>query len=73
MEIFFSIMLIFFSLSEFERTETSISNRYIMKTNFAFYLKFKRVIATYSGILAWEIPWTETFGGLQFMGSQKVR
>ena len=23
--------------------------------------------------LAWEIPWTEEFGGLQFMGSQRVR
>ena len=24
-----------------------------------------------SRILAWEIPWTEEPGGLQFMGSQK--
>ena len=29
-------------------------------------------IATYSGILAWRIPWTEEPGGLQFMGSQRV-
>ena len=29
--------------------------------------------ATHSGILAWEIPWTEESGGLQFMGSQRVR
>ena len=28
--------------------------------------------ATYSGILAWRIPWTEEPGGLQFMGSQRV-
>ena len=27
--------------------------------------------ATHSGILAWEIPWTEEPGGLQSMGSQK--
>ena len=27
--------------------------------------------ATYSSILAWEIPWTEEPGGLQSMGSQK--
>ena len=27
---------------------------------------------TYSSILAWEIPWTEEPGGLQFMGSQRV-
>ena len=26
---------------------------------------------TYSSILAWEIPWTELFGGLQSMGSQE--
>ena len=29
-------------------------------------------MATYSGILAWEIPWTEEPGGLQPMGSQRV-
>ena len=28
--------------------------------------------ATHSGILAWEIPWTEEPGGLQYMGSQRV-
>ena len=28
-------------------------------------------MATHSSILAWEIPWTEEPGGLQFMGSQK--
>ena len=30
-------------------------------------------IATHSSILAWRIPWTEEPGGLQFMGSQRVR
>ena len=30
-------------------------------------------MATHSSILAWEIPWTEEPGGLQFMGFQKVR
>ena len=29
--------------------------------------------ATRSSILAWEIPWTEEPGGLQSMGSQRVR
>ena len=28
-------------------------------------------MATHSGILAWEIPWTEEPSGLQSMGSQK--
>ena len=30
-------------------------------------------IATHSSILAWKIPWTEEPGGLQSMGSNKVR
>ena len=30
-------------------------------------------MATHSSILAWEIPWTEEPGGLQFVGSQRVR
>ena len=29
--------------------------------------------ATHSSILAWEIPWTERPGGLQSMGSHRVR
>ena len=30
-------------------------------------------MATHSSILAWKIPWTEEPGGLQSMGSQRVR
>ena len=30
-------------------------------------------MATYSSILSWRIPWTEKPGGLQSMGSQRVR
>ena len=30
-------------------------------------------LATLSSILAWRIPWTEKHGGLQSMGSQRVR
>ena len=33
----------------------------------------EKEMATHSGILAWRIPWTEECGGLQFMGSQRVR
>ena len=33
----------------------------------------EKEIATHSSILAWEIPWTEESGGLQSMGSQRVR
>jgi len=31
----------------------------------------EKEMATYSSILAWEIPWTEDPGGLESMGSQK--
>ena len=30
-------------------------------------------MAAYSSVLAWRIPWTEEPGGLQSMGSQRVR
>ena len=30
-------------------------------------------MAIHSSILAWRLPWTEEPGGLQSMGSQKVR
>ena len=31
----------------------------------------EKEMATHSNIVAWEIPWTEDPGRLQFMGSQK--
>ena len=33
----------------------------------------KKRMATHSSILAWRIPWTEEPGGLQSVGSQRVR
>ena len=33
----------------------------------------EKEMATHSSPLAWEIPWTEEPGGLQSMGSQRVR
>ena len=33
----------------------------------------EKEMATHSSILAWEIPQRETPGGLQFMGSQRVK
>ena len=33
----------------------------------------EREMATHSSILAWKISWTEEPGGLQSMGSQRVR
>ena len=31
----------------------------------------EKEVATHPSIFAWEIPWTEEPGGLQYMGSQK--
>ena len=33
----------------------------------------EREMATHSSILTWRIPWTERPGGLQSMGSQRIR
>ena len=33
----------------------------------------EKAMATHSSILAWSSPWTEEPGGLQFIGSQRVR
>ena len=33
----------------------------------------EKKIANHSNILAWKIPWTEKPGGLQSIGSQRVR
>ena len=33
----------------------------------------EKEMATHSSIHAWKIPWTEEPGGLQSMGSQRVR
>ena len=33
----------------------------------------EKEMAIHCSILAWEIPWTEEPGGLQYLGSQRVR
>ena len=33
----------------------------------------EKEMATYSSILAWKIPWTDEPGGLDSMGSKKIR
>ena len=33
----------------------------------------EKEMATHSSVLAWRIPWTAEPGGLQSMGSQRVR
>ena len=32
----------------------------------------EKEMATHSSVLAWEIPWTEEPGGLQFIGLERV-
>ena len=32
----------------------------------------EKAMATHSSVLAWRIPWTELFGGLQSVQSQRV-
>ena len=44
-----------------------------MSSTPGFGRSLEKEVATHSCILAWEIPWTEGPGGLQFMGSQRVR
>ena len=34
---------------------------------------WEKEMVTHSSILAWEIPWTEEPGGVQSMGSKRVR
>ena len=36
-------------------------------------LKMEKAMATHSSTLAWKIPWTEEPGGLQSMGSRRLR
>ena len=36
-------------------------------------LNSEKAMAPHSSTLAWKIPWTEEPGGLQFMGSLRVR
>ena len=41
---------------------------------FAFHSHaLEKEMETHSSVLAWKIPWTEEPGGLQSMGSQRVR
>ena len=41
----------------------------VIQNSFSNYLE--KEMAIHSGILAWRIPWTEEFGGLQSMGRKE--
>ena len=51
------------------RSQTRLSD---FTFTFHFYA-LEKEMATHSGILAWEFPWTEEPGGPQSMGSQRIR
>ena len=53
------------------KTPTAIQEMWVQSLGWENPLE--KVMATYSSILAWEIPWTEENGGLQPMGLQRVR
>ena len=52
-----------------------LQNRFFlhMQLKTASLLKSEKAMALHSSTLAWKIPWTEEPGGLQSMGSQRVR
>ena len=48
------------------------SHCFLPRMKHAYLLYLEEKMATHSGILPWEIPWTEEPSGLQCMGSQRV-
>ena len=45
----------------------------LMEVLLTFALPSEKAMAAHSSTLAWQIPWTEEPGGLQSMGSLRVR
>ena len=45
----------------------------MLNFNSNYYRIWEKEMATHSGILAWQIPWTEGPGGLRSVGFQRVR
>ena len=54
----------------------AVKNLTVMQQTWVRFLGWEdpleKEMATYSSILAWEIPWTGELGGLQSMRSQRV-
>ena len=57
-----------------------VKNPPVMQETQAMWVQFlgwedplEKEMATYSSILAWKTPWTKESGGLQSIGSQRVR
>jgi len=45
----------------------------LKKMGYMYMYPLEEGIAAHSSVLAWRIPWTEEPGGLQTMGSRRVR
>ena len=55
-------------------TVTDVTFLYVGRVNrWKAILENNTGMATHSSVLAWRIPWTEGPGGLQSVGSQRVR
>ena len=63
----------FSAYKNFYRKYAKRDEKHIYSINEDLWLKEEKEMATHSSILAWRIPWTEEPGGLQSMGSQRVR
>ena len=56
-------------VAQWKRTHLPMQKMWVQSLDWEDPLE--KIIATYSSILAWEIPWTEEFGGLQSTVSGK--
>ena len=61
------------SESDFLRLVRSGGTRFKIRLTNSYSPHWEKTIATHSSTLVWEIPWTEEPGGLQSMGSRRVR
>ena len=54
---------------------SGLTFRYLIHLEFIFVygVRMEKALAPHSSTLAWKIPWAEEPGGLQSMGSQRVR
>ena len=60
-------------LSKFEDLKRLPAMQETQVRSLGWKVPLEKVMAIHSSILAWRIAWTEKAGGLQFVGSKKVR
>ena len=70
------LLIIYFILKAWWAAVHGVARSQTRLSNFTFTFHFhalEKEIATHSSVLAWKIPWMEEPGGLQSMGSLRVR